>query len=69
MDKEMPKETVEWATPLTMFSRKESAFATYGNEPMLNVAYGDVCLVVRIGKAGERLAYRRVPRKRARKNI
>jgi hypothetical protein len=59
----MPKETVEWVTPLPTFNRKGSAFATYGNSPMFNVVYGDVCLVVRIGKAGERLAYPRVLRK------
>src|SRR5258708_5128997 len=55
----MPEETVEWVTPVTTFNRKGSAFPTYGNSPTLNVVYGDVCLVVRIGKAGERLAYPR----------
>ena len=59
-DGEMPEETVEWATSVATFNRKGSAFATFGNEAVLNVAYGDVCLVVRIGKAGERLAYPRV---------
>jgi hypothetical protein len=62
-DDEMPEETVEWVTPATSFNRKGSTFVTYGNSPALNVAYGDVCLVVRIGKAGERLAYPRVPQK------
>ena len=56
----MPKETVEWVTPPETLNRKGSAFATYERVPALNVAYGDVCLVVRIGKAGERLAYPRV---------
>ena len=56
----MTKETVEWVTPVETFNRKGSAFATYGNSPELNVAYGDICLVVLIGKAGERLAYPRV---------
>ncbi len=55
-----PEETVEWVTPVTTFNRKGSAYATYGNEANLNVAYGDVCLVVRIGGAGDRLAYPRV---------
>lgn len=31
-----------------------------GNEPAMEWAYGDVCLVVRVGKAGDRLAYRTV---------
>jgi hypothetical protein len=62
-DSEIPEETVEWVTPVATFNRKGSTFATYGNAPALNVAYGDVCLVVRIGKAGERLAYPRVPQK------
>lgn len=66
-DDEIPEETVEWVTPVATFNRKESAFATLENdlEPMLEVACGDVCLVVRIGKAGKRLAYSRVPQKDA----
>jgi hypothetical protein len=50
-------EPVEWVTPLTTYNRREGAFASYGNEPTLNWAYGDVCMIVRIGKAGDRLAY------------
>jgi len=50
-------ETVEWVTPVTTFNRKEGAYATYGNEPVLEFAYADLCLFVRIGKAGERLVY------------
>jgi hypothetical protein len=50
-------EKVEWVTPVTAFNRKESTWATYGNEPMLEVAYADLCLFVRIGKVGERLVY------------
>ena len=50
-------ERVEWVTPVTTFNRKKGAWATYGNEPMLAVAYADLCLFVRIGKAGERLVY------------
>ena len=50
-------ERVEWVTPVTTFNRKKGAWATYGNEPMLEVAYADLCLFVRIGKAGERLVY------------
>ena len=50
-------ESVEWVTPLTMYNRQEGAFASYGNEPSLTWAYGDVCMIVRIGKAGDRLAF------------
>jgi len=50
------------------FNRRASAFATYGNSAELNVTYGDVCLVVRIGNAGDRLGYRRVAPKEQDKN-
>jgi hypothetical protein len=51
-------ELVKWATPLTEFNRREDPYAAYyGNEPGLDWAYGNVCLIVRIGKAGDRLAY------------
>jgi hypothetical protein len=50
-------EEVEWVTPLTPYNRHEGAFVSYGNEPTLNWAYGDVCMIVRIGEAGDRLAY------------
>jgi hypothetical protein len=50
-------EPVEWVTPLTTYNRQEGAFASYGNEPTLNWAYGDVCMIVRIGKAADRMAY------------
>jgi len=50
-------ERVEWVTPVTTFNRKKDAYATYGNEPQLTFVYADLCLFVRIGKAGERLVY------------
>ena len=49
------KQEVKWVTPLTRINRQESAYIAYGNEPSLGMAYGDVCLLVRIGKVGERL--------------
>ena len=54
-------EEVAWVTPVTTFNRKESAFSS-PNERFTetNVAYGDLCLFVRIGKAGERLSYPRI---------
>jgi hypothetical protein len=50
-------EPVEWVTPLTTYNRQEGAFASPGNERSVSWAYGDVCTIVRIGKAGDRLAY------------
>ena len=50
-------EQMEWATPVTELNRQKDAFLHYGNDATLHWVYGDVCLVVRIGKAGERLAY------------
>jgi hypothetical protein len=50
-------EKIEWVTPVTTFNRQTGSYVTYGNEPSVAVAYADLCLFVRIGKAGERLAY------------
>jgi len=51
-------EKIEWVTPKTRFNGRESAFLDHmGNEPALACVYGHLCLVVRVGKAGERLAY------------
>jgi 2OG-Fe(II) oxygenase superfamily len=50
-------EEVEWVTPMTTINQKEDAYISYGNEAALNCVYGEICLVVRIGKAGDRLAY------------
>jgi hypothetical protein len=54
---EEDREKLEWVTPVTEFNRQESAYLHYGNDSSLGWAYGDVCLIVRIGKAGDRLAY------------
>jgi 2OG-Fe(II) oxygenase superfamily len=55
-------EGVEWVTPVTKFNRQKDAVVIgyAGNEPAMEWAYGDVCLIVRVGKAGDRLAYRTV---------
>jgi len=61
-------EVVVWVTLVTTFNRKESAFGSpmawrpWKRFGVTNVAYGDLCLFVRIGKAGERLSYPRVAR-------
>ena len=56
-DAEFQAQTVHWITPVTTFNRQSSAYLAYGNEASLGLAYGDVCLIVHIGKVGERLAY------------
>ena len=53
-------EAVELVTPLTTYNRQQGAFASYGNEARITWAYGDVCMIVRIGRAGDRLRYPRV---------
>jgi hypothetical protein len=50
-------EPVEWVNPLTTYNRQKDAYVAYGNEARLSWAYGDVCMIVRIGKAGDRLAF------------
>ncbi len=50
-------EALHWVTPVTTFNRQSSTYAAYGNNASLGLAYGDVCLIVHLGKAGERLAY------------
>jgi hypothetical protein len=53
-------ELLEWVTPMTTFNRQEDVYpARYGprSKPGLRWVSGYVCLVVRIGKGGDRLAY------------
>jgi hypothetical protein len=50
-------ERVEWVTPMTEFNCQKQAYAAHGNDFSVSWGYGHVCLVVRIGKVGERLAY------------
>jgi len=49
-------EKIEWVTPKTTINEQESAYTDYQKDELAFV-YGDLCLVVRVGKAGERLAY------------
>ena len=50
-------EEVIWVTPVTTFNRRESTYIACTNESSLSSTYGDVCLVARVGKIGERLEY------------
>ena len=64
-----PAEPLEWVTPMTTFNQTPDAFPTVDEytEP-ITVSFkrviGNLCLVVRIGKAGERLAYQTVAERR-----
>jgi hypothetical protein len=48
-------ETVEWVTPMTEYNRQETDVKCWDGQS--STEYGDVCMIVRIGKAGDRLAY------------
>ncbi len=52
---EMP-ELVEWVTPMTECNHQVDFFMVYGDK-MMRLVDEDVCMIVRIGKAGDRLAY------------
>ena len=53
-----PPEKLELVAPMTEFNRKEMCYgASLHLKGIVNWGYGDVCMVVRIGKAGDRLAY------------
>jgi hypothetical protein len=50
-------EPMEWVTPMTTYNRKEGLYAA-GEDVLVTVPiHGDACMIVRIGKAGDRLAY------------
>jgi hypothetical protein len=48
---------VDWVTPVTTFNCLSSTYVAFGNEASLELAYGHLCLIVRIGKVGERMRY------------
>jgi hypothetical protein len=45
---------VQWVTPLTTLTSVESEYIAYGNEASLDYLYGNVCLIVEVGKPGKR---------------
>jgi hypothetical protein len=49
-------EPMEWVTPITEFNRIEGVYATHASS-QIHTIYGDACMIVRIGRAGDRLAY------------
>ncbi|KAK0476794.1 hypothetical protein IW261DRAFT_1490110 [Armillaria novae-zelandiae] len=48
---------VVWVTPITTFNRTESTYVAYGNEACVVYLYGDVCLIVKVGQPGSRMAH------------
>ncbi|KAI0291793.1 hypothetical protein B0F90DRAFT_334830 [Multifurca ochricompacta] len=51
-------EKVHWVSPVTRFNERECTFPlSNGYRSELDYVYGYMCLVIRIGKAGERLSY------------
>ncbi|OBZ71331.1 hypothetical protein A0H81_08864 [Grifola frondosa] len=44
-----------WVTERTNFNRVESTYIAYGNEPCVEYAYGDICLVVQVEGFGSRV--------------
>ena len=49
-------EPMEWVTPITTYSHIEDVYTSTGN-PGIHRIHGDVCMILRIGKVGDRLAY------------
>ncbi|SJL14400.1 uncharacterized protein ARMOST_17856 [Armillaria ostoyae] len=47
---------IVWITPLTTSNRMDSNYVRYGNEASMGYLYGDVCLIVKVGKPGNRAA-------------
>ncbi|TFY81325.1 hypothetical protein EWM64_g2684 [Hericium alpestre] len=47
-------EQMNYVTKLTKLSRVKAEYMAYGNESELECAYGDICIVVRVGKPGLR---------------
>jgi len=60
IEEEYIPECVEWIIAVTECNRQTDGVVIgyAGNDPAMDWAYGDVCLVVRV--AGDRLAYRTV---------
>jgi hypothetical protein len=53
----LSSEEVTWVTPKTTFNTLTTAYPHYGNEATVQYAYAQLCLIVRIGSLGARLAH------------
>ncbi|TFY64815.1 hypothetical protein EVG20_g5823 [Dentipellis fragilis] len=58
-------ERVNWVTGMKVLSRVKSPYMAYGNQAELSYAYGDVCLIVRLGRPGSRGELVARPKKKA----
>ncbi|KAF8636168.1 hypothetical protein AX17_003740 [Amanita inopinata Kibby_2008] len=48
---------VNWVTEPTSLNHEENAFPTYGNEASIDYSYHNICMIVRVGKPGQRTAF------------
>jgi hypothetical protein len=48
---------VDWVTEVTTFNCLSSTYLAYGNQSTLELAYGNLCLIVQIGEVGGRKQY------------
>ncbi|RDB15762.1 hypothetical protein Hypma_003691 [Hypsizygus marmoreus] len=46
--------TIHWVSDITPFNDVESRYLAMGNEASMETAYGSICLIVDVGKHGER---------------
>lgn len=51
-----PDQAVQWVTPYTSQTRFNQPVMVYGNNAELDHVYSDLCMVVAVGKPGERAA-------------
>lgn len=47
---------VHWVTPLSEVNRVKTRFAAYAGEPMIGYLYQRICMLVKVGPPGSRLA-------------
>ena len=47
-------EEIHWVTPMTTQTSVKSEFVAYGNQAEMGYLYGNVCLIVDVGKPGQR---------------
>ena len=57
-------ELMEWVTPITTYNRKEGVYALFGDKLGTSTIHGDACMIVRIGRVGDRLLYPTVAQKK-----
>jgi hypothetical protein len=48
---------IMWLKPLTERNQTETAYVAYGNEPSLDYAYGEICLILEVNTFKDRETY------------